>query len=145
MKTIKQFDIGSSVFFSMYEDYNSKDKDVLLIVDRIIGGKDCMNAKIKKDDVFLYRIMSKEEFIKSTIDSGVYMKAGKFLVPEFANWLGITIDDLRIFDDLFEHIDKKHSYETLIYKFYIENNGFWLSQTQRDLAYEEYKKSRQIE
>ena len=41
-------------------------------------------------------------------------------------------------------MDSKHTYEKIIADAYIENNGFFLTDEQRDMAYNEYKKTRNI-
>ena len=44
---------------------------------------------------------------------------------------------------IFENMDSKHTYEKIIADAYIENNDFFLTDEQRDLAYAEYKKTRE--
>lgn len=142
MKPIKQFRMGSSYFFSVYDDFNSKDYDDLCIMDNFIFPGNVMNAKIKGNDVFMFRNMPKQGYIDDLIDSGVNMKAGKFLIPEFNEYIGFTIDDLKSIIHVFENMDEKHTYEKIIADSYIENNGFFLNDKQRKKAYDEYKKTR---
>lgn len=142
MKTIKKIIIGSSVFFSEYEDYKSKDKDVIAIMDTFIPHKNSLNMKIKCEDVFLYRNMDKQRFIQDAFASGVPMRAGKFLVPEFAEYIGLDINDLRRLAPLFDQMDDAHKYEKIIFDAYMENGSFTLTDEQRNAAYEEYKKTR---
>lgn len=142
MKTIKKIIIGSSVFFSGYKDYKSKDVDVIAIMDSFIPHKNSLNMKIKGEDVFLYRNMSKQRFIQDAFASGVPMRAGKFLVPEFAKYIGMEISDLKRLAPLFEQMDEAHKYEKIIFDAYVENNNFTLTEVQRNSAYEEYKKAR---
>lgn len=142
MKTIKKIMIGSSVFFSEYEDYKSKDKDVIAIMDTFIPHKNSLNMKIKGEDIFLYRNMNKQRFIQDAFSSGVPMRAGKFLVPEFAEYIGLDINDLRRLAPLFDQMDEAHKYEKIIFDAYVENGSFTLTDEQRNVAYEEYKKTR---
>lgn len=144
MKTLKEINIGSRVFFDKFPDFESKDKDVVLVMDHLVGDKVCLNAKIKGSDLFLYKQMPKQEWIKTTVESGVPMKAGKFLVPEFCKYIGFTVEDLDKLEEMFYSIDDKHKYETIIYESYKENNGFFLTDEQLERAYAEYKKSRGI-
>ena len=72
------------------------------------------------------------------------MKAGKFLIPEFNEYINFTIDDLKSICYIFNEMDSKHSYEKIIADAYIENNGFFLTDEQRDMEYKEYKKTRNI-
>lgn len=70
------------------------------------------------------------------------MKAGKFLVPEFANYIGLTIDDLKILEPMFRNMDEKHKYEEVIYDAYVSNNAFILTNEQRKKAFEIYINTR---
>lgn len=145
MKPILSYKIGSSYFFKDYEDYYLKDEDELCIMDRFpvfIKETNVLNMRKDGKDVFFYRDMRKEDFIKETLEFNVPLKVGKFLVPEFAEHLGMTVDDLRLFDSLFNSLDEKHTYEKVIYNSYLENGGFWLTKEQLDSAYSEYKKAR---
>lgn len=145
MKSILSYEIGSSYFFKGYEDYHQKDHDELHIMDRFpdfIKNTNVLSMKKDGEDMFFYRDMGKEDFIKDTIESGTPMKVGKFLNKEFSERLGMTVDDLKAFDEIFESLDEKHTYEKIIYKAYLENGGFWLTGEQLDAAYLEYKKKR---
>ena len=143
MKPILTYKIGSSYFFKNYEDYIEKDQDELCIMDRFpFPGTNVLNMKKDGKDVFFYRDMDKGEFIMDALKSGVPMRAGKFLVKEFAEHLGMDTEDLRRLDSLFSSMDDKHTYERLIYEAYVKNGGFWLTDEQRDEAYEEYKRKR---
>lgn len=144
MKDIKRIIIGSRVFFSGYEDFKSKDTDVIAIMDSFFPGKNSMNMKLPKkgEDVFLYRNLDKDGFIKDALESGFPMRAGKFLVPEFIDYIGLTIDDLQLLRPMFEEMDEKHKYEKIIFDSYVKNNSFTLTDEQRNAAYEIYKESR---
>lgn len=143
MKPIKTFRIGSRVFFDGIKDFESKDIDELCIMDTFPFEYNSIHCNgLHGKDVFFFRNMTKEDFKKDVMNCKVPMAAGKFLVPEFVEWLGFTIDDLKEFEDKFNNIDKKHSYEKLIYDFYIENNGFFLTDTQRKKAFKKYNEKR---
>ena len=143
MKPIKQIIIGSRAFFSGMKGYKPKDRDELCIMDSWFPKKtNVLNMKINGKDVFFFKNMTKEEFIQDVRDSGVSMRAGKFLVPEFAEFIGLTIEDLKSMSDLFRHFDLFHQYEEIIYDFYIENNGFFLTDEQREIAYNKYREYR---
>ena len=136
--------MGSSYFFSRYEDFHSKDYDDLCIMDKFIFPGRVMNMKLKDKDVFMFRNMDKQGFIDDVKETGVYMKLGKFLIPEFNEYIGFTIEDLKELRPLFENLDKKHQYEKIIADAYIKNNEFALNGRQRSVAYAEYKKSRNL-
>ncbi len=144
MKPVQTFKIGSSYFFMDYEDYYQKDLDELCIMDKFPKHIESNVLNMRRDgkDIFFYKNMGKEDFIQETLDSNVPMKVGKFLIPEFAEYLGMTIEDLKALDPIFEVLDEKHSYEKTIYNAYLENNNFQLTPEQRDTAYKEYKRAR---
>lgn len=141
-KPLKIFQIGSSLFFKNYSDYIEKDNDLLYIMDNIWGKYNIYKMQIGKDDIFMCRNMSKEDFVNDTIISKVNMRAGKFLNPEFAKYIGMTIEDLKKLKEMFYNMDEKHSYEKIIYDSYIENGDFSFSKEQLDKAYKEYKRVR---
>lgn len=129
--------------FDNETDYIAKDIDELCIMDTFSPKEtNVLNMKIKGKDVFFYRNMDKNGFIKDTIESNVPMRVGKFLIPEFCEFIGFTVDDLKTFDAIFNKMDDKHKYEKIIYESYLENNDFTLTDEQRLKAYNEYKKRR---
>ena len=144
MKPIVQFKMGSSYFFDKFEDYKKKDGDEICIMDSFIRGakSNVLNMKVKGKDVFFYRNMPKDEFIREIYDTGVYMKAGKFLIPEFNEFIGFTIEDLCHIYEFFEKMDAAHQYEKIIAEAYLNNNEFTLTDEQLKAAYEEYKRER---
>ena len=140
----KRFKIGSQVFFSGYPDYVSHDKDYVEFQDNPTFYKTFANAKEKYNDIFYYRSMSKKEFIDCELKHCINtpMAAGKFLSPELAEYMNITIDDLKLFQSAFDNIDERHTYEKVIYNAYIENNAFILTDEQRNEAYKLYKENK---
>ena len=144
IKAIKEFRIGSAVFFECYDDYTSKDIDLLNLTDRALFGNHMMNMKLKERDIFFMPLENKDIMIYKTLTSGVPMRVGKFLVKEFADYIGLTIEDLKRLEPLFNQLDDKHKYEKIIYDAYVENNSFTLTEEQRKNAYNEYKRERDL-
>lgn len=143
MEDIIKFTVGSKAFFSSFDDFNPKDSDYLIITDNPPKGKKCQILKFSKNrEYFVYKKMPKNEFIDSCIHSKLPMCIGMLLSPEVANYIGMTIDDLELLQNVIYHIDEKHSYEKLIYDYYIQNNGFYLTDEQLKAVYEEYKSKR---
>jgi len=144
MKEIASFNIGSKHFFENIEGYVQKDNDILVIMDDWKPtSTNVLNLKDKKgNDIFFYKNMCKEDFINDTLQSGVPMRCGKFLVKEFNEYIGFTIDDLKKLDKMFKQMDKKHSYEKHIYECFIKNNCFELEKKQLYECYEIYQNSR---
>ena len=142
MKPIKTFIIGSRAFFTGMDGYVPKDYDELNIMDKFPFKGNVLNMKMNGKDAFFFRDMDKEGFIKDTLECGIPMRIGKFLVPEFAEYLGMTIADLKRLSTVIENIDEKHRYEKVIYDAYLENNEFCLNEKQRAEAYKEYLKKK---
>lgn len=143
MKTLRKFKCGSSYFFSRYRDYKLKDDDEVHVCDKLLGKSTVLNLKKDGMDIFFVKDMSPKEHIESCLGPGVPpMRAGKYLIPEFNIYIGFSIEDLKALDECFERMDKKHTYEKIIYEAYIENGGFYLTDEQRERAYEEYKRTR---
>lgn len=143
MKEKIKFQIGSRVFFEKYPDFESKDNDILYIMTGWDVKAAVLNFHKDGKDCFFIKDAPKEILIKETLKSKTFMRAGKFLVPQFAKYIRMTIDDLKQLAPMFDKIDNKHSYEKVIYNYYIENGDFILTDEQRQIAYEEYKKSKQ--
>jgi len=143
MKPIKTFAIGSSVFFSGMPGYSPKDIDELNITDTFPFKMNSIHVKgLHGKDVFFFRNMSKSGFVQDARESKLPMVVGKFIVPEFASYIGLTIDELRDMGDMFDKLDEAHSYEKTVYDAYIENDGFYLNDEQRKKAYNKYKETR---
>lgn len=134
--------IGSNYFFSNYFDFHPHDIDKIEIIEtdnfnniRYIKGKNRCYFQLKKQP-------SKEQYIEYALQSTLGMVVGKFLVPEFCQEIGFTIEDLPRMQPLIDILDKKHKYEEIIYNAYLENGTFTLTQDQRDMAYQSYLESR---
>lgn len=140
----KRIAIGSQAFFSEYADYHSHDRDFIEFQDEPTEFSRFLIKHEDGNEIFFYKTVAKEDFIESELRHSrqIPMAAGKFLVPELAEHLGFTIEDLQLFAKAFTKIDEKHQYEKYIYDCYIENNGFTLTQEQRDEAYRIYKEKR---
>ena len=136
--------MGSSYFFDRYDDYKLKDNDELHIVDEFIfPNRVCMNMKLfDGNDIFIFKNTDKQEYINDVYESGVNMKVGKFLIPEFNKYINFTIDDLKSLQPIFDNMDEKHTYERVIFESYLKNGDFFLTDEQRMEAYTEYKRSR---
>ena len=134
--------VGSCYFFSCYEDFIPHDIDEVEIVDtneldqtqQITGQGYCLFSIQKQK--------CKDDYIDWALYCGLGMAIGKFLVPEFAKEIGMTINDLKRLAPLVAVLDEKHKYEKIIFDSYLENNDFILTDEQRLLAYRSYQKSR---
>lgn len=139
---MEKITIGSKYFFSCYDNFVSKDIDELEIIEttdfmqvrQLTGQGKCL-FQLKKHS-------SKEEYINWALKSKNGMVVGKFLIPEFCEAIGFTIEDLPKLKVLVTRLDDKHMYEKIIYNSYIENNAFILTDSQREQAYKSYLESR---
>ena len=138
---MKQFLIGSKAFFSGFSDFVPMDTDYLVIYDEpdFEVTKSYMDGNIH---YVCWENYSKEKFIQMhhNIYNGKYIQ--KFLVPEFVEYLGFTIEDLKSLEFLLDRLDEQHNYCRTIYDAYIKNNSFTLTQEQLARAYEVYKEDR---
>ena len=136
---------GSRAFFNSYEDFNSKDIDYVEIID----SEEFPRKRIIRDEngnsVHQWRRKDKEVMIQEIEAMPTSGAVVAFLIPEFANEIGLTINELKT---LQEHIYRicelypKYSYYKVIYDSYIINNSFMLTDEQRLNAYTKYRKYR---
>ena len=142
MKPIKKITVGSKVFFEGMSGYRPHDSDILCIMDEWkIEGTNILNMKLNGEDVFFTKNMSKEEFIQNAFEEHP-MRIGKFMVPEFAEYIGFDVEDLKRLKPILDDIDDKHKYYVVIYNSYIKNKAFKLTEEQRQIAFDLYKKER---
>ena len=139
VNVIKSINIGSQIFFSSFDDYNSKDIDILHIIDYPIFGETIQVMRKDNKDEFLMYNFGKDKLIELTKDP---IQVGKFLVPEFAEYIGLHIQDLQKLKSILNKIDDKHLYQKLIYKYYLINNDFVLTEEKLNEDYKIYKKLR---
>jgi len=137
-----KFQIGSSAFFGEYPDFKSKDSDILYVMAGWDAKASVLNFRKDGKDCFFVKDAPKDEMIQETLKADIPMRVGKFLVPAYAEYIGLTIDDLKQLEPLFVKLDDKHSYEKIIYDAYVGNSSFTLSDEQRKKAYEEYRLTR---
>ncbi len=133
--------MGSTYFFQCYSDFKSKDIDMIEIVD----DPNVKNVAILRGqglDYYYFKRRSKEQWIKDALNSKLALFICKFLIPEFNNLIGFTIEDLPLLYPQIEKLDEKHSYVKIIFDSYIKNKSFTLTDEQRLEAYKEYKRTR---
>lgn len=134
--------VGSNVFFKDIEGFNSKDTDILELVDNPTDFKYLRQFRFKDKCVFQWRNMSVDEFIDAELLMNVPMSVCKFLCPEFIKLKGLTIEQLKRLQSLVDNMDEKHMYLKTIYDSYIANNDFTLTDEQLNEAYKMYLKYR---
>lgn len=136
--------MGSTYFFSCYEDFIPGDLDELIVEDtnnfkymsQLHGQGKCLFRLKKQPDA--------DTYINMALEDRLGMVVGKFLIPEACQALGVTIQDLPKLLPLIEKLDSKHEYEKIIYESYLENKAFFLTDSQRAKAYQSYRQTRNL-
>lgn len=146
-KVIKKIHVGSSIFFNKFDDFIPGDYDWVYIMDKPIFGKNKQLMKKSGNDYLFVCI--NDNILKNDISGYVtdYYQACTFLSPEFIEYIkslgiNITIEDLKQIRHFFDNVKDKHRYNKLICNYYIENNGFFLTDEQLNEVYDIYKKYR---
>ena len=134
--------VGSNVFFKDIEGFTSKDVDILEFVDNPTDFKNVRQFKFPNKCVFQWRKMPIDELIDVTLFRNFPMEIGKFLVPEFIKEFKLSIDDLKKLEPIVAKLDDKHKYEEVIFRSYLENNDFILTDEQKEEAFRIYNNSR---
>ena len=132
----RRFRVGSTYFFGEGHDIDEVEFEEHPKLFRNVMQ---FRKKDKTRCLFIWRKMDPDEFVEYTLNSRLPMEVGKFLVPEVADYLGITMEHLKQLRPVVDRLDKKHEYERVIYEAYMENGGMFLTPEQRDLAYLVYK------
>jgi hypothetical protein len=135
--------VGSRAFFENIDGFTPKDTDVLILVDEPVGFKNYRQFTFKNKCVFEWRNRPVDEFIDIELANNTPMSVCKFLVPEFIELKGVTIEQLKRLQPLVDIMDDKHKYLSVIYDSYVTNNGFYLTYEQLSNGYNEYKKYRE--
>lgn len=136
----KRYLVGSQYFFKGFSDFVPKDLDELILEENPKDYKIKMQITGKGKCLFKWRKLKPQQFIEYT---KLPMELGKFLVKEVCQEIGFTIEHLKQLKPIVDKLDEKHLYEKVIWESYIENNDFYLTNEQLQMAYEEYKKYRQ--
>lgn len=139
---MKSILVGSTYFFKGLEGFKSKDTDRVVLVDNPVGFKYMRQSSDGSKCTFEIARLPKEVLIEKALQTKTPMLLNRFLVPEFCNEIGFTVDDLEQLRPLCERMDEKHKYLNVIFNAYLENNSFTLTEAQRQAAYEEYKLAR---
>lgn len=142
MRSKEKFTVGSRAFFDGIDGFNPSDTDILYVMTDVnVKNFKCISFKEGEFDRILIIDMSKDELIEHIKESDTIC-ASKILVPSVAEYFGVTINDLPQLTNIFNALDEKHQYQKIIFNAYIENGKFEMTDEQRNLAFEEYKKYR---
>ena len=139
----KKILIGSRAFFSNCPNFNSKDIDYLILVNKGNGFQFVRQLSFPHQCIFEFVRRPKQEMIDYALQHGAAMQVCKFLVKEFAEEIGLTIDDLKQLQPLVDKLDSKHAYERIIFDFITENGSWDIPDEVRNAAYKSYQSARQ--
>ena len=132
---------GSRAFFEGMEGFVPSDTDKVVFKKR--SGCNLMVISKNKETTFSWNENLGKQGIKEHIlKSERYEPLCVFLVPEIAEYLGVTIDDIKELQEYFHQCDTKHQYLATICDAYIKNNDFRLTATQKMSAYNLYRTTR---
>lgn len=138
----KQFTVGSRAFFSDMPDFRSKDSDILVLMDEPAGFQWRREQQLRGVSTFRYKREPIAQMIQRTLDADDPLMVGKFLVPEVAAELGVSVADILPLQPLVSKLDDKHKYYAVIFDAYQANGSFALTQAQLNEAYQLYTEAR---
>lgn len=140
----KQIIIGSRAFFEDMPEFAPKDTDTLVWVSDPKGFTHYRQTAISGQHIIEWRAMPKDELLAYAMrEKADGLEFGKFIVPEFADLVELTIDDLkRLRDHYADRIDANHCYQLVICDAYLDNGAFTLTDEQRETAYQAYLNER---
>lgn len=142
---MKSILVGSTYFFKGLEGFKSKDTDRVVLVDNPVGFKYMRQSSDGSKCTFEIARLPKEVLIEKALQTKTPMLLNRFLVPEFCNEIGFTVDDLEQLRPLCERMDEKHKYLNVIFDAYIKNKKFSLTKAQKEAAFKMYKDARKAE
>lgn len=138
----KQFTVGSRAFFADMPDFRSKDSDILVLTDEPAGFQWRREQQLRGVSTFMYKREPIAQMIQRTLDADDPLLVGKFLVPEVAAELGVSVADILPLQPLVSKLDDKHKYYAVIFNAYQANGSFTLTQAQRNEAFQLYTEAR---
>ena len=82
------------------------------------------------------------EMINYTLETNDPLLIGKFLVPEVAEELKLSVTDILPLEPMLSKLDELHQYQVIIFNHIKNNNSFILTEEQLDEAYQFYISTR---
>lgn len=140
---MKKYLVGSRAFFSGMEGFHSKDEDYLVLEDNPIGYNLRHEQSLRGICTFYYKRLPIEQLVQRCLNAHDALQLGKFLVPDVAAELRMSVDDIRPLETLLPLLDEKHRYYEIIFRAYLTNGSFTLTEAQRLEAYKSYTESRE--
>lgn len=145
----KRYLTGSRIFFEGLPGFQPHDRDYCELWDDM----DCM---YKKDldapwDVWCWRRATPDEYVDFILTNEVVQDGAipwhicQFLTPDFCKDVGFTTAHLERLRPVAEKLYGKHIYLRMIFDAFVSNGGFFLTDGQRTVIYNEYKEKRKYD
>ena len=134
--------VGSRAFFNGMKGFQSKDRDYLVLVEQPQGFNWRREQSVRGICTFEYKKDTPAAMIAKTLEMGDALPIGKFLVPEVAQAIGATVQDILPLESLLPKLDAKHQYEAVIFDAIKTNGTFTLTEEQRKAAFKVYLSAR---
>lgn len=134
--------VGSRAFFNGMKGFQSKDHDFLVLVEQPKGFTWRREQSVRGICTFEYKLGTPAEMVAKTLEVGDPLLIGKFLVPEVADVIGATVEDILPLESLLPKLDDKHQYEAVIFSAIKTNGSFTLTDEQRQEAFKAYMSAR---
>ena len=135
---MKKILVGSNAFFKDFKGFKSKDKDYLVFIDNPEDFKIRKEICLRGIDMFYYKRLSPIEMINYTLETNNPLLIGKFLVPEVAEELKLSVSDILPLEPMLSKLDEQHQYQVIIFNHIKNNNSFILTEEQLEEAYQFY-------
>lgn len=132
--------VGSASFFKGMEGYNGKD-NFIKVIDEPREGSSKWWSK-RGEDTFEWVRHGKEAQLRKLMSTGVVKRVAALLTPELAMVFGVTVEDIRDLEYIWNKCEGKTAYYKVIADAYIENGVFVLTEEQKAHAFEVYKEAR---
>lgn len=140
----KVYFTGSRAFFDGMEGFEPHDTD-LLAFNPSLACPGMRSDSGEKSTLFQWKSDDKEELISFMLKwPEPAHRVCLFLVPDIAQRIGLSIEDLPRLKPLVDRLDAKHRYLADIYEAYIENKEFILTESQKTKAFKTYKDERKL-
>lgn len=134
--------VGSRAFFGGVNGFKSDNRNFVKLVTNSAPLR--IESKLSVHGNIIYRLLREPAsvMVQKAIESGNGLLFGNFIVPAFAKEIGLSIDDLKKLQPLLSALNQKHSYQSVIYNYYLANGSFTLTDEQRAEAYSVYMAAR---
>lgn len=137
--------VGSRAFFAGLDGFKPKDHDYLELVENPTRFKYCKEMSLRGTCFFQYKKEPAAQMVARAVENGTAIQLGKFLVPEVAEAIGATVNDILPLEVLLPKLDSKHQYQAIIFNAYKKNGSFTLTDEQRQAAFASYLEARKTD